>query len=166
MKILSYFAVLFFVLCMCIASIAQDSADSASFASMKKEADDIKFQNSMEFYKLGKYERALNEFNEYIEIFFDGIHRSEALKKIAEIYIRYFEYQKAIDAYKTLYQEFSSTEDGINAYFQIGICYKKMGFDSKAEDIFKYIIAEHSGTSTAYNAEIQLELLKIITDQK
>jgi TolA-binding protein len=151
---------------MCINSIAQDSADSASFASMKKEADDIKFQNSMEFYKLGKYERALNEFNEYIEIFFDGIHRSEALKKIAEIYIRYFEYQKAIDAYKTLYQEFSSTEDGINAYFQIGICYKKMGFDSKAEEIFRYIIAEHSGTSTAYNAEIQLELLKIITDQK
>jgi hypothetical protein len=41
-----------------------------------------------------------------------------------------------------------------------------MGFDSKAEEIFKYIIAEHPGTSAAYNAEIQLELLKIILDQK
>jgi len=165
MKFISYFMGFFLLLTMSNASIAQNSADM-TFSSMKKEADDIKFQNSMEFYKLGKYDRALNEFNEYIEIFFDGIHRSEALKKIAEIYVSYFEYQKAIGAYKTLYQEFSSTEEGLDAYFQIGICYKKMGFDSKAEEIFKYIIAEHPGTSIAYNAEIQLEVLKIVSDQK
>ena len=165
MKFFKFFIGLLLVLAMCISSIAQDNNDSVSVSSLKKEADDIKFQNSMEFYKLGKFERALTEFNEYIEIFFDGVHRSEALRKIAEIYIKFFEYQKAIEAYKTLYQEFSSTEDGIDAYFQIGICYKKMGFDSKAEEIFKYIIDEHPGTSTAYNAEIQLELLKIISDQ-
>ncbi|MCL1865203.1 MAG: tetratricopeptide repeat protein [Spirochaetes bacterium] len=166
MKKLRYFLGLFLVLTMCINSIAQDSSGSVVSGSLKKEADDIKFQNSMEFYKLGKFDRALSEFNEYIEIFFDGVHRSEALKKIAEIYIRFFEYQKAIEAYKKLYQEFSTTEDGIDAYFQIGICYKKMGFDLKAEEIFKYIIAEHPGTSAGYNAEIQLELLKIISDQK
>jgi TolA-binding protein len=164
MGFLKLFIGLFLVLSMCITSIAQENNSGASFSSLKKEADDIKFQNGVEFYKLGKFERALNEFNEYIEIFFDGTHRSEALKKIAEIRIRFFEYQKAIEAYKTLYQEFSTTEDGIDAYFQIGICYKKMGFDSKAEDIFKYIVSEHPGTSTAYKAEIQLELLKIISD--
>ena len=162
MEFFKFFMGLFLILAMCIASIAQDN--NANFGSFKKEADDIKFQNSMEFYKLGKFERALTEFNEYIEIFFDGVHRGEALRKIAEIYIKFFEYQKAIEAYRTLYQEFSNTEDGLDAYFQIGICYKKMGFDSKAEEIFKYIIAEHPGTSTAYNAEIQLELLKIILD--
>ena len=166
MRFFKLFMGLFLALSMCVASFAQDNNGSASFSSLKKEADDIKFQNGMEFYKLRKFERALNEFQEYIEIFFDGTHRSEALKKIAEIHIRFFEYQKAIEAYKTLYQEFSATEDGLDAYFQIGICYKKMGFDTKAEDIFKYIIAEHPGTSTAYKAEIQLELLKIILDQK
>ena len=163
MKFLIYFMGLFLILSMCITSIAQDGNDGAN-SSLKKEADNIKFQNSMQFYKLGKFERALNEFNEYIEIFFDGAHRGEALKKIAEIHIRFFEYQKAIEAYRTLYQEFSATEDGLDAYFQIGICYKKMGFDSKAEEIFKYIIDEHPGTSTAYKSEIQLELLKIIAD--
>ncbi|MCL1833945.1 MAG: tetratricopeptide repeat protein [Leptospirales bacterium] len=166
MKLLRYFIGLFLALNICTAAIAQDGNNTESFASLKKEADDIKFQNSMEFYKLGKFDRALNEFNEYIEIFFDGVHRSEALKKIAEIYIRSFEYQKAIEAYRTLYKEFSNTEDGIDAYFQIGICYRKMGFDPKAEEIFRYIIAEHPGTSAAYNAEIQLELVKIILDQK
>lgn len=139
-------------------AFAQDKTGSAN---LKKVADDMKFQNGMEFYKLEKFDKALDEFNEYIEIYFDGTHRSEAFKKIAEIHIRLFEYQKAINAYRSLYQEFSSSEEGIDAYFQIGVCYKKMGFDSKAEDIFKHLLAEHPGTSAAYNAEIQLDLLKI-----
>jgi len=133
-------------------------------ANLKKVADDMKFRNGIEFYKLEKFDRALNEFNEYIEIYYNGIHRNEALKKIAEIHIRLFNYQKAIDAYRMLYQEFSCSEEGMDAYFQIGICYKKMGFDSKAESIFKDIIEEYPGTSSAYNSQIQLDLLKISSE--
>ena len=133
-------------------------------ANLKKVADDMKFRNGIEFYKLEKFDRALNEFNEYIEIYYNGIHRNEALKKIAEIHIRLFNYQKAIDAYRMLYQEFSSSEEGMDAYFQIGICYKKMGFDSKAESIFKNIIEEYPNTSSAYNSQIQLDLLKISSE--
>ena len=163
MKFFKGLTVLFLILSLSIISIAEETG---GLANLKKVADDMKFQNGLEFYKLEKYDRALSEFNEYIEIYYDGIHRGEALKKIAEIYIKFFNYQKAIDAYRILYQEFSSTDEGIDAYFQIGICYKKMGFDSKAEAIFKYIIDEHPGTSAAYNSEIQLDLLKILTDQK
>ncbi|HOP30564.1 MAG TPA: tetratricopeptide repeat protein [Spirochaetota bacterium] len=130
-------------------------------ADVKKAADDMKFVNALGFYKLEKYDRALNEFYEYLEIYYDGIHRSEALRKIAEIHIKNFNYQKAIEAYSRLYQEFSGTEEGLDAYFQAGICYKKMGFDIKAETIFKYILANHPGTSAAYNSEIQLELLRM-----
>jgi len=144
-------------------STGEENNGSGNF---KKVADDMKFQNGMEFYKLEKFDRSLRELNEYIEIYYDGIHRNEALKKIAEIHIRFFDYQKAIEAYKVLYQEFSSTEEGIDAYFQIGICYKKMGFDTKAEAIFKYIVDEHPGTTAAYNSEIQLDLLKISPNKK
>ena len=159
-KIMTIFILMFsFTLCL-------HAEESTGLANLKKVADDMKFQNGLGFYKLEKFDRALNEFNEYIEIYYDGIHRNEALKKIADIHIRLFEYPKAIEAYRTLYQEFSSTEEGIDAYFQIGICYKKMGFDSKAETIFKYIVDEHPGTSAAYNSEIQLDLLKISSDQK
>lgn len=158
--------IMFIFILMISFSSVLSAEENTGLANLKKVADDMKFQNGMEFYKLEKFDRALNEFREYIEIYFDGIHRNEALRKIAEINIRLFEYQKAIDAYRMLYQEFSSTEDGIDAYFQIGVCYKKMGFDTKAESIFKYIVAEHPGTSAAYNSEIQLDLLKITTDQK
>ncbi|HPS87246.1 MAG TPA: tetratricopeptide repeat protein [Spirochaetota bacterium] len=163
MKTFRFMAVILLIFSFAVISSAEENS---GLANLKKVADDMKFQNGMEFYKLEKFDRALNEFNEYIEIYFDGIHRNEALKKIAEIHIRFFDYQKAIEAYRTLYQEYSSTDEGIDAYFQIGICYKKMGFDSKAEAIFKYIVDEHPGTTAAYNSEIQLDLLKISADQK
>ncbi len=135
--------------------------DVSGAANLKKAADDMKFSNALGFYKLERYDRALNEFYEYIEIYYDGIHRGEAFRKIAEIHIKNFSYQKAIEAYNNLYQEFSGTDEGLDAYFQAGVCYKKMGFDSKAEVIFKYIMANHPGTSAAYNSEIQLELLRM-----
>lgn len=163
MKLIKIMVIFFLTLNLSIISFAEENT---GLANLKKVADDMKFQNGMEFYKLEKFDRSLSEFNEYIEIYYDGIHRNEALKKIAEIHIRFFDYQKAIDAYRMLYQEFSSTDEGIDAYFQIGICYKKMGFDSKAEGIFKYIVEEHPGTTAAYNSEIQLDLLKISTEQK
>jgi TolA-binding protein len=156
------FMIIFFLIISIQTGYAAEGADG--LANLKKVADDMKFMNGMEFYKLEKFDRALNEFNEYIEIYYDGIHRNEALKKIAEIHIRYFNYQKAIAAYRALYQEFSSTDEGIDAYFQIGICYNKMGFDSKAEDIFKYIVETHPGTAAAHNSQIQLDLLKISAD--
>ncbi len=157
---------MFFFFLISYSVICFSAGENAGNTSLKKVADDMKFQNAIEFYKLEKFDRALDEFNEYIEIYYDGIHRNEAFKKIAEIHIRFFNYQKAIDAYRQLYQEFSNTDEGIDAYFQIGVCYKKMGFDSKAESIFNYIVAEHPGTSAAYNSEIQLDLLKISTNQK
>ncbi len=135
--------------------------DDSETVNLKKVADDMKFNNAIQFFKLGKYDRALNEFYEYIEIYYDGIHRGEVFRKIAEIHIKNFNYQKAIEAYNSLYQESGETDEGLDAYFQTGVCYKKMGFDAKAEAIFKYIIQSHSGTQAAYNSEIQLELLQM-----
>ena len=105
-------------------------------------ADNMKYQNGIEFMKINDYSRALNEFNEYLEIFIHGIHRSSVYRKIAEIHISRFDYQKAIKAYNGIYQEFSYSDEGINAYFEAGICYKKMGYDNKAGEIFHFIISE------------------------
>lgn len=127
-------------------------------------ADNMKYQNGLEFMKINDYSRALNEFNEYLEIFIHGIHRSSVYRKIAEIHISRFDYQKAIKAYEGIYQEYSHSDEGINAYFEAGICYKKMGYDSKAGEIFRFIISEHPGTSAAYNSEIQLDIIKIISN--
>ncbi|HOK00924.1 MAG TPA: tetratricopeptide repeat protein [Spirochaetota bacterium] len=139
-------------------SVALESPEKIK---LQKAADDMKFQNGLEFFNLERYDRALNEFKEYLEIYYGGSHRAEAYRKIAEIYIKKYDYQRAVNAYISLYQEYGDTEEGLDAYFQAGVCYRKMGMDEKAKSIFEQIFKEYPGTSAAQKAEMQLELLKI-----
>ncbi len=136
--------------------------DNSGNINLDKIADDLKYENSVRFIKLNRHDRAIEELNEYLEIFIHGTHRNEAFKNIAEIYFNRFEYQKALKVYRSLFEEFSNSEEGIEAYYNIGICYSKMGYNKKAEEIFKSIITDYSGSGFAYSAQIQIDLLKII----
>ena len=127
-------------------------------------AENMKYRNALGFMEINDYSRALNEFNEYLEIYINGIYRDRVYRKIAEIHISRFDYLKAVNAYKSLYQEFSYSEEGIDAFFRAGICYKKMGYDQKAKEIFRYIIEKHPGTNAAFNADIQFKVIDIISE--
>lgn len=149
---------IFILIFTCIYAYPEDITGALN---LKQVADDMKYRRGAEFFRLEKYDFALNELYEYLEIYYNGTHRGDAYKKIAEIYIKFYDYQKAADIYKKLYEELSNTEEGLDAYFRAGLCYLKMGFDNKAEAIFQSIIQEHPGTTAAKNAQIQLELIKI-----
>jgi TolA-binding protein len=127
-------------------------------------ADDLKFQNGVGFIKIKMPDKALETFHEYLEIFYNGTHRPEAYRYIAEIYFNRMEYLKAIENYRALYEEFSNTENGIEAYYNIGICYIKMGYDSKAAEIFNEIIERHQDSAYRQQAELQLNLLKMLQE--
>ena len=131
-------------------------------SGLEQAADDSKYQSGAMFFSLNRYDKALQEFSEYLEIFYNGNHRHEAYKKIAEIYILSFDYQKAADKYKLLYEEFSSSEDGLEGYFRAGICYQKMGYDDKAKDIFTEIQTNYPESSFARQSQAQLDLMKIL----
>jgi TolA-binding protein len=137
-------------------------AQKKPLTALEQAADDSKFQSGAMFFSLNKYEKALQEFSEYLEIYYNGNHRHEAYKKIAEIYILSFDYQKAADKYKSLYEEFSSSEDGLEGYFKAGICYQKMGYDEKAKEIFAEIQTNYPESSYARQSQAQLDLIKIL----
>jgi TolA-binding protein len=132
--------------------------------SLDALADDLKFQNGVGFIKIKMPEKALETFHEYLEIYYNGTHRPDAYRYIAEIYFNRMEYLKAIDNYRTLYEEFSNTENGIEAYYNIGICYIKMGYENKAAEIFNEIIDRHQDSAYRQQAELQLNLLKILQE--
>lgn len=125
-------------------------------------ADDAKFQNGLGFIKLKMYDKALETFNEYLEIYYNGNHRNEAYKYIAEIYFNRLEYARAIKYYTALYEEFSNSEPGIEAFFNTGICYMKMGYDKKASEVFNEIIENHRESAYRQQAELQLDMLNIL----
>jgi len=133
--------------------------------NLEKISDDLKFKNGLQFIHLKKPDKAVNELNEYLEIYNNGIHRNEAYRLIAEIYLEQFEYQRAIHNYRLLYEEFSNTDDGVYAFYQIGLCYKKMGYDEKAADVFQSILSDHPDSVYAAQAKIQIDLLTILSDK-
>ncbi len=127
-------------------------------------ADDLKFQNGLGFLKIKKYDKALETFNEYLEIYYNGTHRHEVYRHIAEIYFNRMEYLKAVDKYRALYEEFSNTESGIEAYFNIGLCYIKMGNEKKAAEIFNDIVENHADSAYRQQAELQLSMIDILQE--
>lgn len=140
----------------------KEPAKESSGKSLGAVADDIKFENAMQFYSMGDYRKALQMFNEYLEVYLTGAHRGEALRHVAAIYFDRFEYEKSIRAYTAIHEEASNTEEGIEAYYKTGICYSKMGYDNRAQGVFQSIIELYPYSTYAYLSRIQIDLLKII----
>ncbi len=132
---------------------------------LKRVADDTKFEQAMQFYTMRDTRRAMQEFNEYLEVYINGVHRNEAYRNIARIYFDRFEYEKSIRAYTSIYEDSANTEEGIEAYYKSAICYQKMGDDLKAQDIYQSIITLHPYSNFAYLSKIQMDLIKIVSNK-
>jgi TolA-binding protein len=148
-------AIITVTLAMTIALSAEEKRDEGN---LKKIADDTKYQNAVLFINMKNFDKALMELQEYLEIYGNGLHRKEAYANIAAIYFDRFEYRKAIKAYRALSEEFSNSEEGVEAFYRAGICYQKMGNAAKASEIFKAIIDEHPDSDFSVKAKNQLEI--------
>ena len=127
-------------------------------------SDDFKFGNVIQFVKIEKYDRALSEMREYLEIYPDGRHRYEIYSEIESIYFDNLNYLQAIKVNKKIYEEFGNSDRGVSAYYKIGICYNKMGYEDRAKKTFEKIIVEHPESLYAERAITQIELLSILKD--
>lgn len=129
-------------------------------------ADDLKFKNGVEFMKLKMYHKAAETFNEYLEIYPNGIHRADAYRHLAELFMAKMEYHKAIEKYRALYEEFGNTEAGIEAYFNIGLCYQKMGYDKEAAEVLNDLIQNHGDSPYARQARTLLDVQSMLSNDR
>lgn len=136
--------------------------DQTQEEDLSKIADDLKYENGMHFYDMKLYDKSLRELNEYLEIYINGLHRKEALWTIGTIYFKKFDYPRAVKSYKSLYEEFSTSEEGVKAYYHTGICYLKMGFSEKAEKVFSTIMEDHPDSPYSSQARTQITLIRIM----
>lgn len=130
--------------------------------SFEKASDDMRFDNAYQFYRLEQYDKALILLQEYLEVYEDGSHRETAFDYLAGIYFMRYDYRKALKFYLAHFEEFSDTEEGVRAYYNAGICYRKMGMKSDAEKVFNTIISEYSAFQSASDARMQLDVQNII----
>ncbi len=136
--------------------------DKVKTYDLEKVADNLKYNNALQFIRLNLQDKALQEFQEYLEVYIHGNNRADAYRHVAGIYFSRFDYQRAVKLYRELYEEFNNTEPGIEGFFNMGICYKKMGYDKKAEEIFSYIAGNYTYSNFASQARLQLDLINII----
>jgi TolA-binding protein len=129
---------------------------------LKVQSDNMQFEYAKDLYRLKYYKKALELFKEYLEVYYNGIHRKEAYKNIASIYFGEFDYINSIKVYKSLYEEFSNSDEGIEGLFMTGICYQKMGFTGKARKVFQSIINDYPGSNFAYQSKINLDVIEIL----
>jgi TolA-binding protein len=160
-RLISAIIMLSLLFAACALNAAEANSETRSIDVL---ADDLKFQNGVGFLKLKLYDKALETFTEYLEIYYNGTHRHEAYRNIAEIYFNRLEYLKAIEHYQALYEEFSNTESGVEAYYNIGICNIKMGNEKKAAEIFNEILERHQDSAFRQQAELQLDMLNILQE--
>lgn len=130
--------------------------------NLEKISDDIRYKNAYQFFKLERYDKALQLFGEYLEIYTNGIHRKEAYNNIAHIYFMRYNYKLALKYYQLLYEEFSETEEGLMAYYYTGVSYSQMGKAELAKQIFKRIVDEYPASYAAHTAKTQLDLEDIL----
>ncbi|MBN1499470.1 MAG: tetratricopeptide repeat protein [Spirochaetes bacterium] len=129
---------------------------------LERFSDDVRFDNAKRFVELKFYDKALQYLGEYIEVFQNGAHRVEAITYIAEIYFQRFEYMKSLQYYNLLYEENNNNDIGLNAYYNMGLCYSKMGYTAKANEIYNILISEHPASEIALKARLQVDVDSII----
>ena len=56
-----------------------------------------------------------------------------------------------------------SSDIGVEAWFNAGLCYKKMGYNRKAVKVFQEIVKDHPASAFAKRARLQIDLLKILS---
>lgn len=149
---------------------AQDAGDAEGDkkavevpVDLRRFADDMKFENAMQFFRMKDGDRALVEFKEYLEIYIRGAHRGEAYRGIAKIYFERYDYERSARAYGAIYEEASASEDGIDAWYHAGLCYQKMGEDEKARSIFGEIVQKYPYSNSRQPAQVQLDMIKIFS---
>ena len=80
---------------------------------------------------------------------------------IADIHFKRYDYSKAAKTYIALYEEFSNSDEGLQAYLNASACYEKMGNEKKAREILKQIIIDHPDSRHASLAQTRLEVLEM-----
>ncbi len=160
MKIMQSLHKLAFALIIAVLAVSSFSAYGDE-EDLDRMADDLKYETARYFYENRLYDKCLSEMKEYLEIYSNGLHRKEAYLTIADIYFKRYDYSRAAKSYLALYEEFSNSDEGLQAYFNASVCYEKMGNEKKAKEILKTLIDDHPDSRHAALAQTRLEVLEL-----
>lgn len=129
-------------------------------AKISKTDRDVAYAAAYDIFKEGKYERARQDFQNFLKQFPDSEYSDNALFWIAESF--YFEnrFDKAIPEYEKVIKNYPDGNKFSHALLKLGISYAALGDKAKARTILQQVIKDFPNTAQARTARTKLSEVK------
>lgn len=163
-KSVTYKIVTIMTLLLSAVSVYSQDNNDQGIIDFNLYSDNMRFNDAVALVELDQTDKAFKLLHEYLEIFPRGVHRHSAYRYIAEIYRDRFDYLRAADTYLKIFEEFSPDEKAVAAYYEAGVCYSKMGYDSRASRIFTDILEKWPDSPQAARARTRLTIKNILEE--
>lgn len=125
-----------------------------------KTARDDQYATAYAYYKEGKYEKARNEFQNFLKAYPKTSYSDNAQFWIGESYYLEKKYEKAILEYEKVIKSYPNGNKTAQSLFRQGSCFLALGDKASARLIFQQVIKDYPNTSQARSARSKLLELK------
>ncbi len=115
--------------------------------SVRKSDEFTEYKNVRKYYLIGKYDKAIGEFDEYISAYPNGKYVPNAYYWKGECYYSIGNYRKAIEVFEKILHLFPDSQKANHARIKISMSKEKLGIDDKTpqEILYQKSYALYSG---------------------
>lgn len=131
-----------------------------NLAAQNKNAEQVYFDFALSLMQEERFGEALENFQDFIELYPQSPLVNQAYEKIAEIHIENRNYQKALKIYKKLAERSGPNHVGLRYLLLSGRLMQKLGYMEEALKIYQQIIFLYPNSPNAHEAEQELKQIE------
>jgi tol-pal system protein YbgF len=142
-------------------SLAAQQAQQQQQAQQMAQAPppDVLYNNALRDYNGGKNDLAVQEFNDYIKFYPNTDLAGNAYFYLAEIQFKAGDYQKAVESYDLVLQNFPGGNKAAAAELKKGFALLELGKEDEGAQELKHVIQRYPRTNEAIQARERLRKL-------
>ncbi len=158
----------FVLLCFCafmpfllIAGCVQDRSYIKPYDYEANREAVVVYEKALAYEKEGNFERAIAEFQHYLDYYGSLYHANEAQFQIAECYKTLSQWDEAVSNYRIYVKKYKKSDKLPEVMFQMGECLETANQWQKAVSAYKNLIKNHFSTVWSQKAQDRItEILK------
>jgi tetratricopeptide (TPR) repeat protein len=121
-------------------------------------AEDALFLKAEAHYNLGQYDEAVSLYNQYLDTYKPkGTYSAQALVSIGYVYEEKGEYQKAIDLFQEVVDNYPDYLLHDTVFMELARCYEQVKAWDKAKEAYQKVVMNYSDSPMLSEAQRKLE---------
>jgi tol-pal system protein YbgF len=132
-------------------------APPAAAAVVPPLSADVTYTNASRDYLGGKYDLAMQEFNDYLKYYGKTVFAPNAQFYIGMIYLNKQDYTNALQAFDAVLEQYSDNPKIPDAHYEKGMCFLGLGKNNAAAQEFREVYNRYPDTEVAAKAKARLK---------